>query len=133
MVGPGQDGRGGHRVQVLTGSGDPDGPGLDVAAGELAAFVADREESARREGTTPPRWTWERTGTVYPQLLAAGTRVSWVKAVAVLAGASVSDAIGKFTYTNGPDGTINPIWRQDTGTCREEDPATATRFDGHPF
>ncbi|NMR31797.1 hypothetical protein [Crystallibacter degradans] len=32
-----------------------------------------------------------------------------------------------------PDGTINPIWRQDTGTCREEDPATATRFDGHPF
>jgi hypothetical protein len=27
---------------------------------------------------------------------------------AVLAGTSVSDAIGTFTYTNGPDGTINP-------------------------
>lgn len=27
---------------------------------------------------------------------------------AVLAGTSVSEAIGKFTYTNGPDGTINP-------------------------
>ena len=28
--------------------------------------------------------------------------------VAVLAGTKVSDVIGKFTYTNGPDGTINP-------------------------
>lgn len=28
--------------------------------------------------------------------------------IAVLAGTSVSDAIGKFSYTNGPDGTINP-------------------------
>jgi len=27
---------------------------------------------------------------------------------AVLTGASVSDAVGHFTYTNGPDGTINP-------------------------
>ncbi|MFE7631191.1 bifunctional 3'-5' exonuclease/DNA polymerase [Kocuria sp. NPDC057446] len=75
VVGPAQDGRGGHRVQELTGAGDPDGPGVDVPPGGLAAFVAEREEAARRAGATPPRWTWERTGAVYPQLLAAGARV----------------------------------------------------------
>ncbi len=40
---------------------------------------------------------------------------------AVLAGQSVSQAIGKFTYTNGPDGTINPDKKWVNGYIRTED------------
>ncbi|MFI7482232.1 bifunctional 3'-5' exonuclease/DNA polymerase [Kocuria sp. M1R5S2] len=68
-------GEGGHRVRLLSGSGEPAGAEIAVPAGDLPAFVAGREEAARRAATTPPRWTWERTGAVYPQMLAAGVRV----------------------------------------------------------
>ncbi len=66
---------GGHRLQVLTGSGEPDGAELTVPAGGLPGVVAQHEAAARQAGTTPPRWTWERTAAVYPGLLAAGVRV----------------------------------------------------------
>ena len=75
VVGTATGSPGGHRAQVLGGTGRPSGDEIPVPAGELAAFVAGREEAARRAGTTPPRWTWERTGAVYPELLAAGVRV----------------------------------------------------------
>ncbi|MCM3688730.1 bifunctional 3'-5' exonuclease/DNA polymerase [Kocuria rosea] len=75
VMGTAPDGGDGHRAQILTGAGTPAGAELVVPAGELAAFVAEWEESARRAGTTPPRWTWERTAGLYPELLAAGVRV----------------------------------------------------------
>ena len=75
VVGTSTEGPGGHRAQPLTGSGDPAGAEIVVPPGELAAFVAAREDAARRGGAVPPRWTWERTAAVYPELLAAGVRV----------------------------------------------------------
>jgi DNA polymerase-1 len=75
VVGTARDGGSGHCAQVLTGSGAPGGPEVSVPAGQLAGFVAEREGAARDAGATPPRWTWERTGAVYPELLAAGVRV----------------------------------------------------------
>jgi hypothetical protein len=41
--------------------------------------------------------------------------------VAILAGTSVSDAIGKFTYTDGPDGTIVPDRRWVEAYVRTEE------------
>ncbi len=73
VVGAAEEGRGGHRAVVVTGG--TSGAVEDVPAGELAGFVAAREEEARRTGSIPPRWTWERTGAVAPELLAAGVRV----------------------------------------------------------
>ncbi|MGQ1839236.1 bifunctional 3'-5' exonuclease/DNA polymerase [Kocuria turfanensis] len=73
VVGAAEEGRAGHRAVVVTGGAA--GAAVDVPAGELAAFVAERESAAHRAGDTAPRWTWERTGAVYPELLAAGARV----------------------------------------------------------
>ena len=58
----------------------------------------------------------ERAGAV--QLLAR--EFDNASQTAVLAGTSVSDAIGTFTYTNGPDGTINPDRGWVTGYIRTE-------------
>ncbi|KLU10067.1 bifunctional 3'-5' exonuclease/DNA polymerase [Kocuria sp. SM24M-10] len=73
VVGAAEEGRAGHRAVVV--SDGVAGAAVDVPAGELAAFVAAREEAARRAGDTAPRWAWERTGALYPELLAAGARV----------------------------------------------------------
>ena len=73
--------------------GLPEGNALLVSTG-----VTPSEIKKQLKGALPPKTTM--------QILALEFRNA--SQTAVLAGTSVSDAIGKFTYTNGPDGTINP-------------------------
>ncbi|GEL97843.1 bifunctional 3'-5' exonuclease/DNA polymerase [Cellulomonas terrae] len=54
-------------LQSLTDQGEPLGSEV-VAAGDLAAIVAEREADR-------PRWVWDDTSRRYPPLLAAGVRV----------------------------------------------------------
>ena len=64
----------------------------------VSTDVTPSEIKKQLKGALPPKTTM--------QILALEFRNA--SQTAVLAGTSVSDAIGKFTYTNGPDGTINP-------------------------
>ena len=73
--------------------GLPDGNALLVSTTVTPSEIKKQLKGALPEGTTL-------------QIMAREFRGA--SQVAVLAGASVSEAIGKFTYTNGPDGTINP-------------------------
>ncbi len=50
------------------------------------------------KGALPPKTTFQNLA----------LELGGASQTAVLAGTSVSDAIGKFTYTNGPDGTVKP-------------------------
>jgi DNA polymerase-1 len=56
------------RLQDLRADGTPLGPA--VAAGDLAAAIAERESADR------PRWVWASTADLYPALLRAGVRVA---------------------------------------------------------
>ncbi|WP_139977338.1 bifunctional 3'-5' exonuclease/DNA polymerase [Nocardioides litoris] len=56
----------GDRVLVTDPAGEH-----EVAAADLASYVAEREGSA-----DPPRWVWDDTGRWYPALLDAGVRVA---------------------------------------------------------
>lgn len=56
----------GDRVRVDDGVG-----ARDLAAAELASYVAEREREA-----DAPRWVWDDTARWYPPLLAAGVRVA---------------------------------------------------------
>jgi hypothetical protein len=67
----------------------------------VSTDVTPSEIKKQLKGALPPKTTL--------QILAL--EFGNASQTAVLAGASVSDAIGKFTYTNGPDGTINPDQR----------------------
>jgi hydrogenase assembly chaperone HypC/HupF len=61
--------RGGAVVEARECADDGTAAGaVSLRAGELAAFVADRERE-------PVRWVWDDTTRWYPALLAAGVRV----------------------------------------------------------
>jgi hypothetical protein len=76
--------------------GLPDGNALLISTD-----VTPSEIKKQLTGALPPKTTM--------QILALEFKNA--SQTAVLAGSSVSDAIGKFTYTNGPDGTIKPDQR----------------------
>jgi hypothetical protein len=77
----------------------------------VSTTVTPSEIKKQLKGALPPKTTL--------QILALEFRNA--SQTAVLAGTSVSDAIGKFTYTNGPDGTIKPDQRWVNDYIRTEE------------
>ena len=77
----------------------------------ISTTVTPSKIKKRLKGALPPKTTL--------QILAL--EFGGASQVAVLAGTSVSEAIGKFTYTNGPDGIIKPDQRWVNGYIRTEE------------
>ena len=77
----------------------------------ISTTVTPSKIKKKLKGALPPKTTL--------QILAL--EFGGASQVAVLAGTSVSEAIGKFTYTNGPDGTIKPDRRWVNGYIRTEE------------